>query len=193
MKTIKYLFLILGLATITAQTEEWRRVAFVGEAKVKTLSGLVEILEPSGQRILHSGDPAHAGQTLRVWRGAEVVLWMEKSKSFVRAEGPVFLRLIEDRDTFEHATTEASEDLNRFEVRAVRGGAKVFHNGRWCALQAGMTLPEGSKVRPFRESVVDIYHPASKKAFRITDHTRQTTLSAITTGAAGPALAAQAP
>ena len=194
MKTIKYLLFLTFLAVTTVRAEEWRRVAFVGEAKVKTISGLVEVLDAKGeQHILHAGEPAHAGQTLRVWRGAEVVLWMEKTKSFVRVEGPVFLRLMEDHENFYRTANDQAEDPNRFEVRAVRGGAKAFHNGRWCALQAGMNLPEGTKVRPFRESIVDLYHPASKTAFRITDHTKQTTLTARQPESAGRILAAQAP
>jgi hypothetical protein len=177
MKTLKFLLLIATMALLNVHAEEWRKVAFVGDAKVKSATGLVEIVANSGQKTLRAGDKAEAGQTIRVWRGAELVLWIENTQSFVRAAGPTLVRLIDDKAEFQRSSVE-SEDKNVFEVRAVRGGGKALHNGRWVAVEPGMILADGAKVRPFRDSIIDLYNPATRSAMRVTDHSKPTTLVA---------------
>ena len=183
MKTIKHLLLALTLSAALIDIrgeEDWRRVAFAGEARVKTMSGLVEVLDKTGNKILHAGEPAHPGQTLRVWKGAEIVLWMENSQSLVRAEGPVLVRLTENENYFDRASSNASQNEELFVVRAVRGGGKYCQNGQWNLLTTGMSLPAGTKVRPFRQATLDFYNPSTHTALRVVDHTKPTTLSAKT-------------
>src|SRR5213082_3204532 len=124
MKTMNCLLLLLMLAAIPGRSEEWRKVAFIGDADVKTISGLVEVVNGDKDRILHEKEIAKVGQTLRVWRGAEVVLQMKNSKSLVRAKGPVLLRLAPESEGYDRASVNGEEPKSGFVVRAVRGHGK---------------------------------------------------------------------
>lgn len=151
-------------------------MAFIGDAEVKNISGVVEIVSAKQERILHEKETARVGQVLRIWRGAEVVLEMKNTKSLVRAKGPVLLRLAPEREGYDRASVTGDEEKGGFIVRAVRGGGRYQDGPYWRNLKAGMSLPEGTRVRPFHDSVLDFYHPASHKAIRVTDNTRQTAL-----------------
>ena len=155
-------------------------MAFIGDAEVKTISGVVEVVSGKEERILHEKETAKVGQVLRIWRGAEVVLQMKNSKSLVRAKGPTLLRLAPDSEGYDRASVTGEENKEGFVVRAVRGGGKYQDGEYWRNIQAGMHLPDGTRVRPFRDSVLDFYHPATHTAYRITDHSKQTPLIAKT-------------
>ena len=176
---MKWFLLLITLALPPGRGEEWRKVAFIGDAEVKTISGVVEIVSGKQERILHEKETARVGQTLRIWRGAEVVLQMKNTKSLVRAKGPVLLRLAPDSEAYDRASITGQEDQTGFIVRAVRGGGKYQDGDYWKPLRTGMSLPEGTRVRPFRDSVLDFYHPATHKSYRVVDHTRQTALISI--------------
>ncbi len=154
--------------------EEWQRVAFVGNAEVTSISGLVEVITKGEERIVRKGEKAKEGQTLRIWKGAEVILMMDRSESLVRARGPVLLRLAPASEGYDRACAEEPE--NGFVTRAVRGSAKFKCGQRWMALRAGMTLPVGTLVRPGRDSILDFYHSASSSVCRVTDSSRPTAL-----------------
>ncbi len=198
MKSVTFLFLALTLAVTSGRSEEWRKVAFIGDAEVKTISGVVEVVSAKGDkqdRILHEKDTAKVGQILRIWRGAEVVLQMKNSKSLVRAKGPTLLRLAPDSEGYDRASTTGEEQKSGFIVRAVRGGGKYQDGECWRNIQAGLHLPEGTRVRPFRDSILDFYHPATHTGYRVTDHSKQTPLVAKSTAEeANPTIvAAKAP
>jgi hypothetical protein len=184
MKSVTGLLLMMALAVTSSRGEEWRKVAFIGDAEVKTISGVVEVVAAKGDkqdRILHEKEIAKVGQVLRIWRGAEVVLQMKNSKSLVRAKGPTLLRLAPDSEGYDRASITGEEEKTGFVVRAVRGGGKYQEGEYWRNLQAGMRLPDGTRVRAFRDSVLDFYHPATQTAYRITDHSKQTPLIAKST------------
>lgn len=191
MKTIQCLvWAATAVAAINLHAEEWRRLAFIGGAEAKHVTGLVEVVEDGEERVMRPGEKAEAGQTLRIWRGAEVVLVMDSSKGLVRAKGPVLLRLAPEVETHDRAAIKGPV----YEVRAVRGHGKYEHEGRWLPIKTGMTLPEGASVRPFRNTTLDFYHTGARAALRITDHTKKTVLSPKSTVEAAPAiLAAKAP
>jgi hypothetical protein len=179
MKSVTCLLLAV-LSVVSSRSEEWRKVAFIGDAEVKTISGVVEVIANKEERILHEKETAKVGQVLRVWRGAEVVLQMKNSKSLVRAKGPTLLRLAPESEGYDRASVAGEEEKAGFVVRAVRGGGKYQDGEHWRNLQAGMHLPDGTRVRPFRESVLDFYHPATHTAYRVTDPSKQTPLIAKT-------------
>ncbi|HEY6228329.1 MAG TPA: hypothetical protein VI282_14500 [Verrucomicrobiae bacterium] len=176
MKSLKWFLLLITLALPSGRSEEWRKVAFIGDAEVKTISGVVEIVSGKQERILHEKETARVGQVLRIWRGAEVVLQMKNTKSLVRAKGPVLLRLAPDSESFDRASVRSEEEKTGFIVRAVRGGGKYQDGVYWKPLRVGMCLPDGTRVRPFHDSVLDFYHTGTHKSYRVTDHTRQTAL-----------------
>jgi hypothetical protein len=176
VKSVTLLLLLTALAVTPARSEDWRKVAFIGDAEVKNISGVVEVVSGKQERILHEKETAHVGQVLRVWRGAEVVLQMKNTKSLVRAKGPVLLRLAPEREAYDRAGVTGEEEKSGFIVRAVRGGGRYQDGPYWRNLKAGMCIPEGTRVRPFHDSVLDFYHPISHKSIRVTDHTRQTAL-----------------
>lgn len=165
-----------AFAVTSPHSEEWRKVAFIGDAEVKNISGLVEVVSGKQERILHEKETAQVGQVLRIWRGAEVVLQMANTKSLVRAKGPVLLRLAGEREAYDRAAVTSQEEKSGFIVRAVRGGGRYQDGPYWRNLKAGISIPEGTRVRPFHDSVLDFYHPTSHKSIRVTDHTRQTAL-----------------
>jgi hypothetical protein len=176
MKTIRCLLLTITLALVSGRGEEWRKVAFIGDADVKSIAGVVEVVSGGEERILHPKEVAVVGQTLRVWRGAEVVLMMKNSKSLVRAKGPVLLRLASEQEGYGHASVTGEEAKSGFVVRAVRGHGKYQDGPYWREIHTGMCLPEGTRVRPFHDSVLDFYHPATRSAVRVTDPWHQTAL-----------------
>jgi hypothetical protein len=188
------LILLLTLSALGAHADEsWRKVAFVGDAKVKKISGLVEVIAPA-QRILHPGEEAKAGETLRIWKGAELVLQMNRSQSLVRAAGPVLLRLAPEKEGFNRASVTGAEDKEGYVVRAVHGHGRFLDGERWRDLQTGMVLPEGTKVRPYHDSILDFYNATTRTVVRVTDHSRQTTLPTWSANAeGGPILAAKMP
>ena len=192
---MKWLLLVATLLASRIGAEEWRKVAFIGSADVKSISGLVEVMNRPGDQILRAGDVALPGQTLKIWRGAEVILMMKNSKSLVRAKGPVLLRLAPESEAYDRASLTGEEPAKGFVVRAVRGHGKYQDGPYWRAIQAGMTLPEGALVRPFRDSILDFYHPATRTTLRVTDHTKRTALATVNTvsGGSGTTLAARAP
>jgi hypothetical protein len=175
---MQWLVLLAAISIVSPRGENWQKVAFIGDADVKSISGVVEVITDKEQRILHEREVAKVGQTLRIWRGAEVILHLKNSKSLVRAKGPALLRLAPETEKYERASLTDEEPKTGFVVRAVRGHGK-FQDGRyWRDVQPGMTIAEGAKVRPFRDSTLDFYHPATRTAYRVTDHRKQTTLVA---------------
>ena len=179
MKTVQFWFLLAVMVSVAGvKGEDWKKVAFIGNAEVKSISGVVEVIQGKEERILREKETANMGQTLRIWRGSEVVLMMDKTKSLVRAKGPCLLRLADEREGYDRASVTGEEPKSGFVVRAVRGQGKYQDGAYWRYLQPGMTVPDGVRVRPFRESVLDFYHPATRTAYRVTDHQRQTVLAA---------------
>lgn len=194
VKTVQTLILLVTLAASTIRAEEdWRRVAFIGDANVKSITGLVEVIAPEG-RVLREGEKAQAGDVLRIWRGAEVVLQMDISKSLVRAKGPVLLRLA-PADGYNRAALSGADEKVGFVVRAVWGHGRYSEDGvRWHDLRAGLVLPEGSKVRPFRDTTIDLYHNATHEVVRLTDHSKAVALISKSPATGGGTLvAAKAP
>src|SRR4051812_19472306 len=173
MKSVtNLLLLVIALTVSSARSEEWRKVAFIGDAEVKKISGVVELISGKEERILHEKETAKVGQVLRVWRGAEVVLQMKNSKSLVRAKGPTLLRLAPDSEGYDRASVTGEEQKAGFIVRAVRGGGKYQDGEYWRNIQAGMPLPEGARAPPSRDSIPVFSHPATKTAYRVTDHSK---------------------
>ena len=178
MKSVKWLLLVGVVSVLSGASEEWRKVAFIGDADVKSISGVVELVNGS-ERVLREKETATVGHTLRIWRGSEVVLVMKNTKSLVRAKGPCLLRLAPAEDAgYQRADLKWEESKSGFVVRAVRGGGKYQDGEHWRCLTAGMTIPEGTRVRAYRDSILDFYHPATRTAYRVTDHKRQTLLVA---------------
>ena len=177
MKSVKWLLLFGVIGVLSGNSEDWRKVAFIGDAEVKSISGVVELIN-GNERILREKETATVGHTLRVWRGSEVVLIMKNTKSLVRAKGPCLLRLAPEKEGYQRAEMKWEEPKEGFVVRAVRGGGKYQDGEYWRTLEAGIGIPEGTRVRPFRDSVLDFYHPATRTAYRVTDHKRQTLLVA---------------
>jgi hypothetical protein len=178
MKSVTWLLLSSVIGVLSSNAEDWRKVAFIGDAEVKSISGVVELVNGT-ERILREKETATVGHTLRIWRGSEVVLVMKNTKSLVRAKGPCLLRLAPDKDgAYQRADLKWEEPKSGFVVRAVRGGGKYQDGEYWRTLEAGMNIPEATRVRPYRDSVLDFYHPATRTAYRVTDHKRQTLLVA---------------
>jgi hypothetical protein len=177
MKTVKCLLLIGAVGVLSSMSEEWQKIAFIGDAEVKSISGVVELVNGS-ERILREKETATVGHTLRIWRGSEVVLVMKNTKSLVRAKGPCLLRLAADKEGGYQRADSGEESKSGFVVRAVRGGGKYQDGPYWRCLEAGMTIPEGTRVRPYRDGILDFYHPGTRTAYRVTDHKKQTLLIA---------------
>ena len=173
---MRWLLLAVTLALPSGRGEEWRKVAFIGDAEVKSISGVVEVVSAGQDRIVHAKEIATVGQTLRIWRGAEIVLQMKNSKSLVRAKGPVLLRLAPEQEGYGRASVTGEEPNTGFVVRAVRGHGKYQAGAYWREIETGMCLPEGTRVRPFHDSILDFYHPATHTALRVTDPWHQTEL-----------------
>ena len=65
MKSVKWLLLVGVAGVLSSVSEEWRKVAFIGDAEVKSISGVVELVNGS-ERILREKETATVGHTLRI-------------------------------------------------------------------------------------------------------------------------------
>jgi hypothetical protein len=181
---IKSFLAVAALAVSSVYAEEWRQVAFIGTANVFDLSGVVEVIQPrkTETRVLKAGDRAKAGEVLKIWQGAEVVLKMEGSGSLVRAKGPVLLRLAPEKEGYDRASLTGAEERVGFVARAVRGKGEYQQNGKWRALRTGDVIPDGTRVRAAAGASMDFYHNGIGTVVRISELAETLLVSRPTVG-----------
>lgn len=195
MNTVPWIKVVVAVAALAAgsiRADEWRQVAFIGNAKVFNVSGVVETLKPREGRVLRDGEKLRAGETYKIWQGAELVLQMESSGSLVRAKGPVILRLAPEKEGFDRASITGQEDRVGFVARAIRGKAEYQAKNKWRPLHTGDVLPEGARIRAEQGATLDFYHNTIGTVIRVTEPERTLVAKPVTTGAQDT-LAAKAP
>lgn len=177
MKTVRWYRVLIAAAALACgsiSAEEWRQVAFIGNAKVFSVSGVVEVMHPKKTRVLREGENAKAGDVLKIWQGAELVLKMEGSGSLVRAKGPVILRLAPEKEGYDRASVTGAEERVGFVARAVRGKGEYQHKGKWRALKTGDVIPDGVRVRAAVGASLDFYHNTMGTVVRVSEPVERT-------------------
>lgn len=182
MRWFRVLIAAAALACGSISAEEWRQVAFIGSAKVFSVSGVVEVVNPKKTRAIRAGEQAKAGDVLKIWHGAELVLKMDSSGSLVRAKGPVLLRLAPAKEGYDRASLTGAEERVGFVTRAVRGKGEYEQNGKWRALKTGDVIPEGARVRASAGSSLDFYHNTIGSVLRVTEPERTLVARPVASG-----------
>jgi hypothetical protein len=145
-----------------------RRVAFVGSAEVKEVSGEAELLTGIDQwSPLRKGAKLAPGDIIRTGQGAAVIK-MTESGSLVRVTPRVMLRLAPLQKGWDPGILSGAEERDGFTVRSCRGQAEFKEGGgNWRAVAVNDVLPEGAVVRLAPGAVVDLYSTADRRAMRL--------------------------
>lgn len=149
---------------------ELQRVAFIGKARVRQVSGKVEILRGIEEwKQLKPGTALRPGDIIRTANNSLAILEMSESGSLVRLTPNASLRLITQEG--DRPALVSDEGKERYVIRALRGRALVFQEGAWKAVQADSVLLEGAVLRPVGASYIDVFDRHLGKLVRVRRNT----------------------
>lgn len=162
-----------------------RRVAFVGSATVREVTGTAEKLSGVDRWMpLLAGVKLAPGDIIRTGQGT-VVLRMTDSGSFVKVTPHVMLRLAPFEQGWDRGVLSGREEQEGFVVRTCRGAARFRHGTDvWQAVTVNAVLPEGATVRLAHGAILDLYQTVEQRLLRLESET-ETVLRA--SRRAGPA------
>lgn len=106
-----------------ANETEWRRVAFVGEARVLEVQGTAELMNRGRWQPLRKGAALREGDEIRTRPDGRVTLQMRGSGSLVRVTPSTILRLASMSPEWDPAAQTGRESKSGYAVRSVRGSA----------------------------------------------------------------------
>ena len=146
----------------------YQRVAFVGSAVVKQVSGSAEYLAGIDQwKALEEGSRITPGDIIRTQEGS-VLLRMTESESFVKVTPNTVFRLVPIQKNWDRSILSGREERSGFIVRSCRG--KAFFdsgNGDWKAVEVNHVLARGTEIRTAPGTVLDLFHTGTKRPVRI--------------------------
>src|SRR5687767_3721182 len=110
-------------------TAKWKRVAFIGEAEVRTVEGKVE-LSIDGKNWIAAQPRASlgAGAMLRTHEDGKATLSMKASGSMVRISPQTIMRLASLPPKADRSSLTGREEQPGLRIRAVRGSASWREN-----------------------------------------------------------------
>jgi len=163
---------IVGLALVlavvaTLNGQGLQRVAFVGPAKVREVTGTVEFNQGSEWRLVKAGQELPIGVELRAQDGASAVLQMVETGSLVRVVTGTQLRLASAAELPAFAREESAAERGEWVVRGLRGKAEVKRGLWWAKLTTGAPLKAGDKIRTGESTVVDLFLPEEQRVLRV--------------------------
>jgi hypothetical protein len=159
---------IISLLRGETTVPEQQRVAFVGAAEVKEVSGAVERLAGVDRwEKLSAGARLLPGDIIRTAAGS-AVLCMCESKSFVKITPNTLLRLVDFESGWDRSIVSGREERSGFVVRSCRGSAFFAEaNGGWKSVQVNQVLAPGTALRTQAGAVVDLFDNSSKRPLRV--------------------------
>jgi hypothetical protein len=147
---------------------EWQRVAFVGSAVIKEVSGRVEMLKGVDRWVaIGKGQRLQPGDLVRTGEGSRAVLKMESSGSFVAMTPKTILRLSVFEKTWDQSVLSGVETRKGYKVRSLRGVAEVKKNNQWLPLSVESVIPVGASVRTHPNTTMDLFHSESGSFIRL--------------------------
>lgn len=146
----------------------YQRVAFVGSAVVKQVSGRAEYLAGIEKwKTLKEGSRLTPGDIIRTQQGS-ILLRMTESQSFVKVTPNTVFRLVKIEKNWDRSILSGREERTGFIVRSCRG--KAFFdsgNGEWMPVEVNNVLARGTEIRTAPGTVLDLFHTGTKRPVRI--------------------------
>lgn len=151
-----------------------QRVAFVGSAEVKTVTGKVMRLSGIDRWTeLSQGAKLAPGDMIRSEDG-NALLQMTESGSFIKITPNTVLRLVPIERTWDPGVLTGREEKSGFIVRSCRGSAFIEKTGRWEPVEVNTVLARGTQVRTAPGSSIDLFDTQLRQAVRIQGPVRLT-------------------
>jgi hypothetical protein len=159
---------IISLLRGETTVPEQQRVAFVGAAEVKEVTGAVERLAGVDRwENLSAGARLFPGDVIRTAAGT-AILCMCESKSFVKLTPNTLLRLVDFETGWDRGIVSGCEERSGFVVRSCRGNAYFADaNGSWRPVEVNQVLAPGTALRTDAGVIVDLFHNALKRPLRV--------------------------
>lgn len=150
--------ILKGEPEAAVASEEFQKVAFVGEATVKEIKGIVEVMSGTNKwSELGVASQLKPGAVIRTGKESSVVLKMTGSGSFVKVTPQTVLRLVAAEEGWGRAAVTGEGESGKYQVRALRGLAQYEQNGKWLFLSTGKAIEPGTRVRLGQGTVADFY------------------------------------
>jgi hypothetical protein len=151
-----------------ARTSTPQRIAFVGQAEVKFVSGEASFLKGVERwESLRPGTRLAPGDLLRTGKNGRVILKMQ-SGSLVKMTPNTILRLVPFEKGMDPAVISGKEEELGFAVRAVRGNARLqTGEDQWGSLTVNRVLAEGVVLRIAKDGWVDLFAMSSGQLVRV--------------------------
>ena len=176
---------------------EWQRVAFVGSAEVKQVTGPAERLigidkwEP-----LQEGTLLTPGDVIRSQPGGAIVLEMLESNSLVKVTPATILRLAPLEQDWARAALTGKEERRGFSVRALRGRAFFRAAGSaWRPVTVNTVLAPSTIIRTEANAALDLFDNREGRFVRIAGGAQAELTETLTLARhyTAPAIASAAP
>jgi hypothetical protein len=149
-----------------------QRVAFIGAAEVKEVTGSAEHLAGIDTwSQLQPGTKLQPGDIIRTSKGS-VVLQMVESESFVKVTPNTILRLVPVGKDGNSSILSGGEERDGFVVRGCRGKAYVKSGSEWRGLAVNELITRSASIRTEAGALVDLFDTESKRPLRIPGATR---------------------
>ena len=177
--TAGILDILRGPAPAVNETE-WRRVAFVGEARVLDVQGTAELMNRGRWQPLRKGAALREGDEIRTQPESRVTLQMRASGSLVRVTPSTILRLASMAPEWDQAVRTGRESKSGYAVRSVRGSAFQETGTAPHPVEVNMVLPENAIVRTEPGAALDLIHLATGEFVRIEGRARAELNQALT-------------
>ncbi|MGV3773670.1 MAG: hypothetical protein ACO1QB_12270 [Verrucomicrobiales bacterium] len=152
-----------------AATSEWQRVAFVGSAKVKQITGTAEMLTGVDRWTpLRKDQTLNPGDMVRTDKGSRVILKMTASGSLIAITPKTILRLTQLEEGEDKGILSGAEEAAGYSVRSLRGAAEYrVKSKKWKAITVNTVVPVGARVRTQSDSTMDLFHKGSGSFLRM--------------------------
>lgn len=147
----------------------WQRVAFVGQAEVKQITGAAErLVGVERWAPLPEGTALHPGDVIRCYANSSIILRMNESGSLVKMTPGTLLRLTPLETGWQKSVLTGEEERAGYSVRGVRGNAYFSGPGStWERVVVNSVLPPRSIVRTDRGSSLDLLDRSTGRFVRI--------------------------
>lgn len=150
--------ILKGEKETSCECDHFQRVAFIGAAEVKEVTGKVEWLTGVNEWApLPVGKKLAPGDMVRTKAGARVILKMTQSGSLIRATPNTIVRLVPLDGQWGAAALTGESESSGYVVRALRGEAEYLAKGIWHPLTMDRELAPGTKIRLVSGKQVDLF------------------------------------
>ncbi len=162
---------------------QFQRVAFVGPAVVKEVTGRAERLAGLDRwEAVEKGAELQPGDIVRTHNGT-VLLRMTESGSFIKMTPWTMLRLAPFEKGWDRGVLSGREEQEGYIVRSCRGDAQYREkNGDWKRVTVNAVLAEGSVVKMQTDTTIDLFGTREMRPVRLQGRTETALTASIFPG-----------